>query len=391
MSAPDFAGLAAIAPARLEYWLRDRYFDARTDISSSGVENYTLGDLRELAGVDLADLAALPFRDSPSTGAAPLREAIARHIGVPDPERVAVGHGSSESMFLALSALIRPGDEVVTVRPAYQSLWSIAEALGARLVEWPLDGDADFAPDLDRLAGLLTERTRAVVVNFPHNPTGVTLDETGFQRLLDLVDRHGCHLFWDGASTMLTYEAPPLPDPTTLIERCVSFGTLSKAYGLPGLRLGWTVAPPALIDDMVRLRDYLTLSTSPLSEAIATAVLENADAVLAPQLRRARLGREVLAAWLADNADLFACALPAGGVVALPRVRGVADVEPHCEALLAEHGVLVVPGSCFDHPDRMRIGFGCDTAVLERGLGVLAHTFRDVVTGSGAHPERGTS
>jgi aspartate/methionine/tyrosine aminotransferase len=130
---------------------------------------------------------------------------------------------------------------VIVIDPAYQSLTSIARGLGAVLTSWPLRSEHGFRADLASLGKLLGPRTRAVVVNFPHNPTGATLTRAEYQELLDLVRRHGCYLFWDGAFANLTYEEPPLPDPVAELPRCLSFGTLSKSYALP--RVAYRLVP----------------------------------------------------------------------------------------------------------------------------------------------------
>ncbi|MBO3751471.1 capreomycidine synthase [Streptosporangiaceae bacterium NEAU-GS5] len=358
-----------IAPALLEDWLRERYFSASIDISSSGVQDYTLGDLRRRLGISTADLDAVAFRDSPSLGCEPLREAVAARTGRPAGE-VMVTHGSSEALFLALAALIRPGDEIVVLRPVYQSLSSIAEVLGARLRTWTLHPADDFRPDLDRLRAVLTERTRAVLVNFPHNPTGVTLTPGQYAEFLEILRGHPGHLVWDAAFSDLTYDQPPLPDPGLGLERVISVGTLSKAYGLPGLRVGWCLAPAALLPAMTKIRDYLTISTSPLAEMLATAVLRQPESVLGPRLRQARENREALLAWARENTGRVSLPRPAGGVSAFPAFSGVDDVTGLCHRL-EERGVLVVPGACFGHPDRMRIGFGGFPQSLRTGLDVL--------------------
>jgi capreomycidine synthase len=364
--------LGDIEPALLEDWFRTRYFDARIDISSSGMQNYSLGRLRAMLGIDVADLDRLPFRDSPSLGCEPLRAAIAARYAPTRPERVMVTHGSTEGIFLALSAVVRPGDEVVVLSPVYQSLSSVAAALGARLRVWRLSGEQDFEPDLAHLAALITPKTRAVVVNFPHNPTGAMPDLDGYHRLLAMVEQAGCYLFWDAAFGELVYERSPLPDPAGFLDRCVSFGTMSKAFGLPGLRIGWCVAPPDVLAAMVRLRDYVTISTSPLNELLATRVMERVDTVVGPLREQARFNRLLLTSWAAEHAGLVRLPLPHGGVSAFPAFPGVDDTVALCDKLLDEHGVLLVPGVCFGHPDRVRLGFGGPTQDLQDGLAAVA-------------------
>jgi capreomycidine synthase len=368
--------LGGVAPARLEDWFRQRYFSAQVDISSSGVENYTLGTLRQLLGLSSADLDRIAFRDSPSTGCADLVAAIAQRLAPGRDDQVMVTHGSSEAIFLALSAVVRPGDEVIVAEPAYQSLSSIAEALGARLVPWRLSAADDFAPRVERLRPLLTRATRVVAVNFPHNPTGVTLDTSQYAELTGLLAGHPAYLLWDASMAELTYDRIPLPDPGRELERSISTGTLSKAYGLPGLRVGWCIAPRDVLTSMVRMRDYTSISTSPLSEFIATAVLRQADAVLGPRLAQAAANRRVLLDWAAANPAAVSLPAPQGGVAAFPRMLGTADTWELCAELADRHGVLAVPGSCFGHPDRIRIGFGGPADELAAGLAALTDAAR---------------
>jgi capreomycidine synthase len=363
--------LARISPSSLECWLRTRYFTAEIDISSSGVETYSLGALRRVIDLPFAELDAVAFRDSPSLGSDPLRRAIARRFAS-DPENVMVTHGSTEGLLLAFTTLVRPGDEVIVPRPGYQSLYSIAESIGATLRAWELDPEQGFQPDLNRLRELLSNRTRAVVVNFPHNPTGITLGSSAYTSLLEIVATSGSFLLWDGAFAELVYGSPSLPDPGGRHGRFLSFGTLSKAYGLPGLRVGWCIGPSEVLERMVELRDYVTLNTSPLTECIATRVLERGDDLVGPRLAQARRNRELLGQWAAQNAEQVEIRLPDGGVSAFPRFRHYPSMDQICAELASVHGVLVVPGGCFGHADRIRIGIGGPTAELAEGLRVVA-------------------
>jgi capreomycidine synthase len=358
--------LGRIAPALLEDWFRTRYFTARFDISCSGMPPYRMSRLRETLGPHWPDLDDIDLRDSPSLGGDRLRHAIAGRFAPARADRVMVTTGSSEAIFLALAALVRPGDEVVVLRPAYQSLCSIAEALGARLRHWELDPADDFRPDLDRLKPLLGPATKAVVVNFPHNPTGTTLTAEQYGELLGLVDRHGCHLVWDGAFAELTYDTPALPDPATALDRCVSTGTLSKSYGLPGLRVGWCLAPPELLTDMVKVHDYITLNVCPVNEAIAAAVLEQGDRFIDRHRAQARRGRDVVQAWARRHT--FSVPVPLGGVTAFAGLPDGRDATALAARLAEEDGVLVAPGHCFGQPGRMRIGFGGPLDELRHGL-----------------------
>lgn len=360
-----------LPPAQLEDWLRDYYFTAEVNICSSGVEPYSLGELRRLTGVTQDELDRLVFDDGYSYGAPAVRQAIAERWGDGDPTKVMTTCGSNEALALVLGALLRPDDEVVVVEPGYHSLIHLAVAQGCRVRRWRLDAGHGFEATVADGLALVTPGTRAIIVNFPHNPTGVTIEQDDMDALVARAEQVGAYVLWDGAFTDMCHGAAPLRDPTTLYERAVSVGTMSKSYGLPGLRFGWCIAPPELLAECVRLRDYTTLHVPPLVEALALHAIEHLDALLLPRRERAGVNREVLRHW-ADEQPGVTLTVPAGGVAAFPRLGTVDDVDAFCEFLLSKYGVLVVPGSCFDRPQHIRVGFGGPTDELVDGLGRLS-------------------
>lgn len=361
-----------IAPALLEDWLRDYYFNCEIDISCSGVENLTFEQLRKLIGLSQQELDAVVFNDSPSCGSPRLRRAIAERWGDGDPARVMATHGSSEALFLIMNTLLRPGDEVVVLDPCYHSLNNLAESTGCRLKTWRLDFGRKFVPDVDEVKRLISPQTRMVVVNFPHNPTGATLTAEQQAELVEAVASVGAYLVWDAAFGELTYDAPPLADPGTMYERTITIGTLSKAYGLPGLRVGWCLSSPELLARFVNLRDYTTLYLSPLVETIAERAVENGDLILQPRLEQARRNLALLERWVEEHEGLVEWARPRGGVTTFLRFPLIDDVEAFCHRLMQSHRVLVVPGSCFKSPDYVRLGFGGPTSELVEGLSRLS-------------------
>lgn len=366
-----------LEPAPLEDWLRDRYFGAAVDISSSGVEPYTLGEIQSLLDLDPRELAAVSFRDSRSAGADELRSLVAQRYGVADPSRVLVASGSTEAQLLVLAATLTAGDEVVVVEPAYHSLISTVRALGCRVTRWRLRPEHGFRPDLDELRELVTSRTRMIVVNFPHNPTGVTLTPEEQRELLGIAGQHGCHLFWDGAFEDLVYDGLPLPAASALDERAFSFGTMSKSFGLPGLRVGWGIVPRDVVRAAVTVRDYTTLASSPLVEFVAVRALRGADRLIGPRLRAAVASRTVVHDWLDLHREVVSCPSGGAGVVVFPALPRVADTAGFCDRLMREHAVLLVPGECFHLPGHVRLGFGGDPVALHKGLEALSSLLMD--------------
>ncbi len=359
-------------PAALEDWMRDYYFEAEIDIGSSGVEDYSLRQLRSLLGLSHEELDAIVFHDSQTLGDPALRQAIgARWAGGRD-DRVIVTHGATEANFLVMNALLQRGDEVVVLDPLYQQLYSVAETIGCRLLRLPLQFEQGYRLDLAEASALIGPQTKMIVVNFPHNPTGASLTPEEQQELIRLASQVGAYLVWDAAFADLTYDQPPLPDPGLFYERAVTMGTLSKAYGLPGLRLGWCLAAPQVLERFIRLRDYLTLHLSPLVEFVAHKAIANGDLLLNQRQQQATHNLAIVERWVKERPAAVEWVRPTGGVCAFPRLPAVADVVAFCRQLAERERVLLVPGSCFGCPQHVRLGFGGATAELEEGLGRLA-------------------
>jgi len=361
-----------LRPALLEDWLRDYYFAADIDISSSGVQPYSMAELRAMTGLSQKELDGLVLGDGYSLGAPPVREAIAAHVGIGTPEKIMTTSGSSEALSLVLMALLRPQDEVVVVQPGYHLLVDFAAGLGCKVRTCWLDSDHDWRAPIQELTELVTDRTRAIIVNFPQNPTGASIGADEVDALLRCAERTGAYVLWDAAFAQLTYDSPPLPDISARYERGISFGTFSKAFGLAGLRFGWCAAPADVLAGCVRIRDYMTLHVSPLIELLALRVLENSEKFLEPRLRQARANRNILGTWASSACDHVSLALPAGGVAAFPRLVEITDADEFCEELFRKYGVLVVPGSCFGAPGHIRLGYGGPTDKLVEGLDRLS-------------------
>lgn len=368
--------MVKLPPALLENWMRDYYFRVNVDIGSSGVEDFSFAEIRQLLGIECEDLDRVVFHDSETLGGAELRDALADRWTRGDAGRVMVTHGSSEANFLLMTALLRPGDEVLVLDPCYPQLFAIAAAMGCRIRRWALKFENGYRVDLDELGALLGPRTRMVVVNFPHNPTGATLTADEQRRLVGMVAATGAYLVWDGAFAELTYDAPPLPDPCLMYERAASMGTLSKAYGLPGLRVGWCLTSPEVLREMVQVRDYITLHLSPLVELVAARVIRSADLIVGMRMELARRNRRLVSAWMDEHAEWMTWVPPAGGVSAFPFFPRIPDTEAFCRSLAEEEGLLLVPGECFLAPGHARLGFGRTTGSLAAGLDLLAAGLR---------------
>ena len=204
-------------------------------------------------------------------------------------------------------------------------------------------------------------------MNFPQNPTGASLVRTACEGCSTAPIESALYVLWDAAFTELTYGGDALPDVSTCYPRGISFGTFSKAFGLPGLRFGWCIAPADVLDACVHIRDYTTLHLSPLIELLAHRVIQNIDDFLEPRLRQATENRAILLDWV-NATDSVSLAPPVGGVAAFPRLDNFVNTDEFCEELFRKQRVLVVPGSCFGCPGHIRLGFGGAAGELVAGL-----------------------
>ncbi|MBW4431904.1 MAG: capreomycidine synthase [Pelatocladus maniniholoensis HA4357-MV3] len=361
-----------IAPALLEGWMRDYYFSTEIDIGSSGVENFSLTELYQLTNLTQEELNNVVFHDSSSLGSLQLRQAIASRWSNGDPEQVMVTHGSSEANFLIMNGLLNAGDEVVVLDPCYQQLFSIAESIGCQLKRWQLRGEDNFAPNIEEAKKLITPRTRMVIVNFPHNPTGVSLSQQEQNELIEAVTEVGAYLVWDAAFADIVYDGILLSNPNLYYDRSISMGTFSKCYGLPGLRFGWCLASKELLEGFVHLRDYMTLHLSPMIELIAQRVVEKADNLLSIRLQQAYTNLDILSKWVEEHKEFVRWSRPQGGVCTFMGLRSISDSEAFCHHLANVYKVLLVPGTCFNHPSHVRLGFGGATSDLKEGLSRLS-------------------
>jgi len=352
--------------------MREFYFATELDLGSSGLRCYSYPEFCAVTGFSTAELEDVAFDDSQTFGAPELREAIARQWGDGRAETVLLGNGSNEIGFLVMNALLEPGDEVIALEPIYHTLGRLPEAIGCTVKPWPIRYEDGWQPDFATLKAMLTPRTRVVTVNFPHNPTGISLTRAQLDTLLELVSSVGAHLVWDAAFEDLVHNGEPLPNPFCEYDRCVSTYTMSKCFGLPGSRLGWAFCPPGLFENLELLKDYMSLYVSPVTEAMGLAAVRHADALRQGRMEQAERNLAHLETWIQAHQSHLDWVPPMGGVTAFPRLKHHHRSDVFCRELAREEGVMMVPGTCFENPSHVRLGFGGDCDAFEEGLNRLS-------------------
>lgn len=343
------------------------------NLSESSVADRTLGEL----GLEL-DLDALVLCYGDHLGDPALREAVAAASPGVSADHVVVTPGAAAALFCVATSQLEPGDHLVVVRTNYATNLETPRAIGAELDVVDLAYDAGWALDLDAVAARVRPgATRLISVTTPHNPTGTVLSEAELRALVDIAEAAGAVLLVDETYRDLAHAAPPTPLAATLGPRVVSVSSMSKAYGLPGLRTGWAVCTdPDLRTTLLAAKEQAVICGSTIDEHIAGQVLARRHEVLPPILDDVRARLAIVDGWMAGQ-ETFEWVRPAGGVVGLVRFRPEVTVDEarFHQALLADHGTYVGPGHWFELDDRhFRLGFGWPTHDdLRAGLdGLLA-------------------
>lgn len=365
--------LAGFPAAKLENWYRHNYFNNDIDISGSGVEEYTYREVQDIAGFTFDELDDAKITDAETIGRLSIREILAERFGSGQPDKVMVTNGGNEALHLIAHSILKPGDEIVSLGPCYHCHDKIALSIGCDVKYWNLDPAKNFDLNIDDLASLLSSKTKALFFNFPHNPSGKSISQAMLNKIVDLASKVGLYLVWDAVFQELTYDNPPLIDPTVDYDKAITLGTFSKAYGAPGLRFGWIIASQQIIQSCVRQKDYGNLFVAPLIEFVAEKILSKLDDFSRPRIIQAKENRAYVDDWLSHHDFGMHWYLPDGGVCGAVKLPDGVDDIVFCTQLLAQEKVLLVPGTCFDMPGYVRLGFGGNSKALQDGLQRLEH------------------
>lgn len=351
------------APFKLERFFARYEFEVPHILCASDCQSMTIEALLALDPDAEAALKACHLGYTDSQGGPALRAAIAGIYETVSPDEILVHSGAEEAIFLFMHAVLAPGDHVVVQWPCYQSLAEVARGLGAEVSLWRGRVADGWAPDLDELPRLLRPRTRAIVINSPHNPTGYQMPADVFRRVVALAEDAGVTLLSDEVYREAEYAVEDrLPAACDVSRRAVSLGVMSKTYGLAGLRIGWVATHDrVLLERLARLKDYTTICNAAPSEVLATVALRHRAVLVARTRQVLSRNLDLLDAFFAAHADVFAWRRPDAGPIAFPGLRGWAaalGADALCERLAREAGVLLLPGTVYDVEGHVRVGFG---------------------------------
>ena len=358
----------------VEIWMNAHENDATWNLAETCVDSITISELLALSGRNddaLADLLPMRMGYGAIEGSDRLKSAICGLYDRQEPPNVIVTHGTIGANHLVHSALVGPGDVVVSIVPTYQQHYSIPESCGAEVRLVWLKPENGFLPDLAELAEAARGATLIALTN-PNNPTGALIDRAGLEAIAAIARANGAWVLCDEVYRGIDQDGDGFtPSMADLYEKGISTCGMSKAFSLAGLRLGWIAAPEEVIHAVSIHRDYTTISVGRLDDHFAAVALESADRILARSRRITRTNLAILDDWVAREPKIT-YVRPRSGTTALLRYDLGMPSADFCRALQAETGVMLLPGSALDMEGWVRIGYACETEVLKQGLALAS-------------------
>ena len=372
----------------LETYFSKWEFNARHHMTASDAQSMTVNELLSIAGLPTDALGDLHLGYTETWGAPDLREAIAATYDNMNPENILCFAGAEEGVYAAMRVLLDPSDHAIVVTPNYQAAETVPLAI-CEVSGVPLLETDNWRLDLDALKAAIKKNTKLVSVCFPNNPTGAIPSHTDFEELVSICRANDLYLFCDEVYRGLELDdSKRIKQAADIYEKGLSLSVMSKAYGLPGLRIGWIASQDKdVLTRLERYKHYLSISNSAPSERLAVIALGVREELLT-RVRTLMLENVTkLEAFFASYPDLFDWQRPDGSCIAYPKFTGRGGVEAFCESLVEDAGVLLLPSSIYRSEllptpdDRFRIGFGRSN--IDEGLeafGVYLDSHLDTLT-----------
>ena len=365
----------------VEDWMNRYETTAVYNLAETCVDSLTL---RELLALDqsgenpLHQLMDRRLTYGDIQGAPALRTAIASLYQKIPPEQILTAHGAIGANQLVIMSLVEPKDHVVVTVPTYQQLYSLPEALGARVDRLRLLPEESYLPNLRQLRELVRPETKMVCLNNPNNPTGALIPETMMREIVQIAGESDAWLFCDEVYRgMMPDGVKAVTSVADLYDKGVATGSFSKVFSLAGLRLGWVAGPTPLIDTCSQHRDYNTISCSMIDEALAVIAITNRKILWQRNRELLHRNLQLLDDWMAEEARV-SYVKPQAGTTAFLKVDTKLSTAEFCRRLMNETGTMLVPGSCFEEEGFVRMGYACDEKTLLTGLEKLSQFLKIV-------------
>ncbi|MFX0028938.1 MAG: aminotransferase class I/II-fold pyridoxal phosphate-dependent enzyme [Candidatus Hermodarchaeota archaeon] len=368
-------------PFLMERWMSKYEQEVDFNLSESGVHPITVKDLLADDPGYIEQLLATDLNYPYVNGIPQLRENIANLYDDVGINNVLVTTGAVEANYNATHSLLNAGDEIVIMLPNYMQIWGIAKNYNFKLKSFHLKEEKGWAPDLDELNEIVSQNTKLIAVCNPNNPTGYILTENEMDTIVDIAKQAGAWILADevysGAERLTDDETPSFYG---RYEKVIAIGSMSKAYGLPGLRIGWVVAPVDMINDIWARHEYTTISATMISNKLAAIALS--PKVRPRLIQRARnyirKGYPILQKWMDSHEDTFSVVPPQAAAIAFVRYHLDINSSEFAEQLRKEKSVFIVPGDHFGMDKFFRISFGLPPEYLTSGLNRIHELIMDL-------------
>ncbi len=338
------------------------------NLTESGFHPYTLQEL--LTNDEIKDLTNLVLGYGQTNGSIPLRKRISALYSGADEENILVTNGSSEANFIACHTLLEKGDEVVMMVPNYMQIWGIAKEMGCITKAFHLKEDDHWRPDLEELRSLVTSKTKMIALCNPNNPTGYTLSGDEMLEIVDIAKSVDAWIYCDEVYMGAELNGQTIDSFVGVYDKVMVNGGLSKAYALPGLRLGWLVGPEDVIADTWAYHDYTSITAGVMSHHIAEIALRPERRQQILRRNRTMLNENLVAVkeWLDQYGDLFEYVAPKGGGMLFVKYNLDINSTKLAEWLRTEKSVFILAGDCYGMDYHFRIGIGERKQYILEGL-----------------------
>ncbi len=357
-----------LQPFQLERWQSTWENQVEYNLSESGIEPLKAG---ELLDGETSALIERPLGYSQTNGTKELRTAIAALYQDATADNILVTNGSSEAIFVTLWSFLDRGAEIAVMLPNYMQVWGLAKALRARVRPiWLKESKDEWSLDLRELRRVVNRRTKLIAMCNPNNPTGAVLRAETVRGICDIAKKAGAWVLSDDVYHGAELDGQETPTFWGNYEKVIVTNGLSKAYGLPGLRVGWAVAPRDLLDKLWSYHDYTTIGPSALSDYMAQKALQPEKRTKILQRTRdiLRSNLQVLSNWIGKHHAHVSFVPPKAGAIAYLKYSFNLNSTRFAERLLREKSTLIVPGDHFGMDHYLRIGYGMNQAHLIAGL-----------------------
>lgn len=364
---------------KMEEWINRYCSNARFDLTNACINPFTIRELMDICGIyrplEIFDLK-LTYGDI--FGSDRLKNAISSLYVNQKKENITITNGAIGANQLVYQALLEKNDEVLCITPIYQQHYSIPKSLGANVVKVQLREENNWQINFKELENKLSYRTKLIVINFPNNPTGSIMSDENIYKLVEIARNYNLWILSDEVSRGLNLVGKPFSiSIADIYDKGISVSSLSKAFSLPGLRLGWVIARLDLINEINKHREYNTISVSLINDYYASIALENKEEIINRNLKIMKNNLAILKNWL--NQEIYVkMSLPQGGTTALVRYKKDTASRDLCEGLLKTSGVAILPGETFDMEGFVRIGYCIDSNKLEVGLNEFSKYIRKI-------------